>query len=518
MTQLSDTIEPPVDEAGATGEPGASTNLFDHFDGVGTTEPADGATVAPPVDEAAEAAAARERAATSASAIRPQTNYYDQFDSDHDAGEVSLEERMRLSAKDGYYRGTIAGAAELRRLVQAGQDNGWPADIKQQYENIVADLIRHDLLRPPNTAAEAAAVLAGQTMVGAPHAAAETGRSPPTPDERQTPYVAELFARNAPTLGTPQEPQWPSVQGDDPFATAARRNVRSVQSDRGPGRSGSVELVTGLANYADDLAKRMFEASENRRLGGDFNPKPFVEFAGNMVGIGGPYAMISKPGVGAVGGRMPPRGLPMDEASRLRRSKAQGYEDTPFFRGERAGDAPVEYPTGGHFSRSKEVADRYAQAGGLPEAREFRLKTDRAFRDYDDLTLEQYARLVRSAKEIDPPLAARLTDLVAQGKSVDWLLRYAKNNPDDVVVKGGHTAMIRKVIEDNAKAPKRVFMSAGFDALDSGRDVRKLSGDGIRLKDAAFDPRRVREQNVLASILGLSALPLAAAKVGPGRE
>ena len=113
MIQLVDTIASPVDEAGATGEPGAPINLFDHFDGVGATEPAESATIAPPADEAAEAEAGRERAAarTRASVIRPQANYFDQFDSDHDAGEVSLEERMRLSAKDGFYSGSVAATA-----------------------------------------------------------------------------------------------------------------------------------------------------------------------------------------------------------------------------------------------------------------------------------------------------------------------------------------------------------------------------------------------------------------------
>lgn len=152
-------------------------------------------------------------------------------------------------------------------------------------------------------------MLAGQTMVGAPHAIAEASHSPPASDERPTPYVAELFARNAPTLAAPQQPQWPNrFQNvpEDPFERAAQTTKRAVQGDRGPGRSGSAEFVTGLYNYADDLSRRMFEASENRRLGGDFNPKPFVEFAGNMFGIGGPYAMLAKPGVGVLGGRMRP--------------------------------------------------------------------------------------------------------------------------------------------------------------------------------------------------------------------
>jgi hypothetical protein len=273
-------------------------------------------TVEPPVDEAAAAEAARMRA----SVVRPQPNFFDQFDSDPDAGEVSLEERMRLSAKDGYYRGTIVGSAELRRLVQAGQDSGWPDDIKQQYESIVADLTRHDLLRPPNTAAEAAAVLAGQTMVGAPHAAAEAGHSPPTPDERQTPYVAELFARNAPTLGTPQEPQWPRpALPDSQFERAAmttqQRNRYSTPArDTLPIAEMMMNVLTNLAT----LPRRSFESAARYNATGEYDPAPIVEAAGLVTGL-----PLGRGGLGA-GARMPPGGLPTDTASRMARADKMG--------------------------------------------------------------------------------------------------------------------------------------------------------------------------------------------------
>ena len=47
------------------------------------------------------------------------------------------------------------------------------------------------------------------------------------------------------------------------------------------------------------------------------------------------------------------------------------------------------------------------------------------------------------------------------------------------------------------------FMNAGFDAIDTGRDVYKLSGDGIRHVDAKFDPANAASRNIFASLGGL---------------
>ncbi len=48
---------------------------------------------------------------------------------------------------------------------------------------------------------------------------------------------------------------------------------------------------------------------------------------------------------------------------------------------------------------------------------------------------------------------------------------------------------------------------AGFDAIDTGRDVRKLTGSGIRHRDAAFDPERAAERNIFYGLGAASALP-----------
>ena len=104
--------------------------------------------------------------------------------------------------------------------------------------------------------------------------------------------------------------------------------------------------------------------------------------------------------------------------------------------------------------------------------------------------------------------------LLAPGKGVDWVIGLGKARPDTMVAESG--ALTRHAIE-RSSAPEKVFLRPGYDAIDSGRDVRKLTGDGIRLEEAAFDPARSHEQNILASVLGLLGVP-ALMPAGPNRE
>jgi hypothetical protein len=234
-----------------------------------------------------------------------------------------------------------------------------------------------------------------------------------------------------------------------------------------------------------------------------------AEIASNFiapgVGAAGKVAMAAASiGGSGKGGRI--GRLAMDEASRMTRARKLGYADEPFYRGERSGETPTEFSKGAHFSRDKDYAAGFAQQGGQRAPTEYRLRLDRAFRDNADLSAAQFGRLVEAANRHDPALASNLSELVAPGKGVDWLLGFAKARPDYTVAPAGTAALVRHPIEQSNRAHS-IFSDAGFDALDSGRDVRKLIGDGIRQKDAAFDPRRAHEYSTLASLLGLLALP-----------
>jgi hypothetical protein len=95
--------------------------------------------------------------------------------------------------------------------------------------------------------------------------------------------------------------------------------------------------------------------------------------------------------------------------------------------------------------------------------------------------------------------------MIAPGKSVEWFHEFARRNPEFGVTAGG-SAMVRHAIEKNAQDPAGVFTKAGFDAMDSGRDVRTLTGLGQRLKEAAFDPAKADWRDITAAF---AAAPLA---------
>jgi hypothetical protein len=65
---------------------------------------------------------------------------------------------------------------------------------------------------------------------------------------------------------------------------------------------------------------------------------------------------------------------------------------------------------------------------------------------------------------------------------------------------------VRQAIERGTGDFVELFDRAGYDAIDSGRDVRKLRGEGIRLKQAAFDPAKRESQNILAGLAGTGFL------------
>jgi hypothetical protein len=180
--------------------------------------------------------------------------------------------------------------------------------------------------------------------------------------------------------------------------------------------------------------------------------------------------------------------------------KALGYADDVFYRGEAKGVLPNEYPGGAFFSRDKEYATGFARKGGGDAPREFRLNLQNTLSDQETLTAARYGRLIASAAADDPALAAHLVENVAAGKTPQWFIEFARRNPD-YPLEGLSVPFIRQVIDTASKSPETLYKRAGFDALDSGRDVRKLTGAGIRLSNAKFDPARASDWDITAAIL-----------------
>ena len=77
------------------------------------------------------------------------------------------------------------------------------------------------------------------------------------------------------------------------------------------------------------------------------------------------------------------------------------------------------------------------------------------------------------------------------------MIKLANDIPNVPVAVGGQ---ILQALEMSTRNPVRVLRQAGYDAIDSGRDVRKLTGHGIRSKDAVFDPLTAKDTNIYRSI------------------
>ena len=104
-----------------------------------------------------------------------------------------------------------------------------------------------------------------------------------------------------------------------------------------------------------------------------------------------------------------------------------------------------------------------------------------------------------------------MVEQLARGRDAKWLAALARKSPERRATDPTNTAFIRKAIENRVSNPIKVFRAAGYDAIDSGRDVLKLTGTGIRHKDAAFDPAKRKIRNIFATIAGAGAVPALAA-------
>jgi hypothetical protein len=298
---------------------------------------------------------------------------------------------------------------------------------------------------------------------------------------------------------------------DDPFATAAMRARQSLQPPAGrPQGAVSSMLQNYLPHVAQVIATlpaRALGAAGQLQRTGDYDPGPVLETATMMVGA----PLTPRGALGSSIGR-----LPMDEASRLARARQLGYAEEPFFRGEATGKKPTEFTGGGFFSRDVDTARGFAQRGGAMEPAEYRLNLGNTFDLSQPVSAEIYGRLIGELRKTDPKLASDMVDLIAPGRGIDWYTEFAARNPNVTVAANG--AHVHQLIERGSRDPVGTFVRAGFDAIDAGRDVRKLTGEGIRSKDAAFDPAKWKSRDILASLAGLLSAPLAAATDSPKRE
>lgn len=222
---------------------------------------------------------------------------------------------------------------------------------------------------------------------------------------------------------------------------------------------------------------------------------PFGKFAKGAAGAG-KNSLLS--GIGPVD-------LPVDDASRMARARQMGYADEPFYRGEATGKTYGGGPA--FFSRDPDTAGGFAAKGDQSAAAEYRLNLGSTFSDAAPMTAANYGRLVEAAAQRDPKLAIELAESIAPGKGVDWVIGFSRARPDFVVVERGGAPFVRQAIEKNSSDAVGLMKAAGYDAIDTGRDVWKIGGTGIRSKDARFDPNKASSTDIMAGIAGTSLVP-----------
>lgn len=200
------------------------------------------------------------------------------------------------------------------------------------------------------------------------------------------------------------------------------------------------------------------------------------------------------------------------DAARMARAKSMGYRDEVFWRGEATGTAPNKYPENVYFSRDKDVSAGHAQRGGAPEPREFRLKFDRPFSYADEATLGDYADLIRGAiASGDMDLARKMG--ANPPVAGDWNVeKFLKVTSDPKIagmgldISKGH--LYHELEFVGAANPEAVIRNAGYDAIDTGRDVRMLKKTGIRLASAKFDPKLATSTDINHTIAPIGAAGL----------
>lgn len=223
----------------------------------------------------------------------------------------------------------------------------------------------------------------------------------------------------------------------------------------GFGTLSSAEEAELPPNVLDNFVARTFgslaslprRAIQNSQVAvgtGTYNPAPVLEAAMLPMAatpFGAPAARAGEVALGA--GPVPKAILPMDEASRLARAKAQGYNV----------DERVYHETARDF---KEFKPEYGS--------QVWFTTDKG-------TLGQ-------------------NGAAGQGRVVEAFLNNKKLGGWPEYDKYGTDELIRM----------------GYDGLRLGKDIVTFNPKGIRSVDAKFDPAKIKSGNILAGTAGFGAL------------
>ena len=160
---------------------------------------------------------------------------------------------------------------------------------------------------------------------------------------------------------------------------------------------------------------------------------------------------------------------------------------------------PTTWRTVRFFSREPETAKGFATRGGQEAPCEFRLNLGNTFDRNGTVSAAHYARIVETLAQENPKYAHEMVNMIAPGQDAKWFAEFARRNPDMAVAEIG--AHVDQALDyGNLSSTRSLLKRAGFDAIDYGRDVEKLTGDGIRLAHALFDPAKAKSHDIMAGV------------------
>lgn len=197
--------------------------------------------------------------------------------------------------------------------------------------------------------------------------------------------------------------------------------------------------------------------------------------------------------------------------------RAQGYRPETFYRGSTVDNMrdPPKSGTGfssegeHFFSRDPTYSEGFARGDG-GQMFSARLAPGRALNFGDDLTPTDLARLGRAIEALGGPdeVRAFLSAIPVNRppQNLAQLDSMAAQIPDLPIWPGG--TLYQFLDRRGTVAANEVLRRAGFDAIDTGRDMVMLTNQGIRSPQAAFDPAKRSSADILAG-LGALAVPAA---------
>jgi hypothetical protein len=318
-----------------------------------------------------------------------------------------------------------------------------------------------------------------------------------------------------------QRPPLAQPQGVAPAPLSNEAYWRDVLGDQGSITAHSPDLAERISLFAPRLYKGLFGGSQ---ISANHFGKSLSRFLNDLTPVGNvddilygsendrAFAMLPLPGPARRGAN-----FALDEASRLARAAEQGYQDTSFWRGEASGAEPNWfYPAGSKrpngkrhqasawFSDSDRAAEQFTKPGG-PSVREFRLKFSRPFNMDGSVTASDYGNLMRAMER--EPGQEWIADFIAAGAgfgSKQDFYRWSTAEPSKKISDGRALFMLLDRAAPGRENFLGILRRAGYDAAIDGHEVAMLTNKGIRLKSAAFDPRKARHTNIHKSLLPIA--------------